>query len=35
MVILSDDIFTIKKELIKDVKVVATVVGGKVVYGGK
>jgi hypothetical protein len=31
-VILSDDIFHIQKEAIKDVKVVKTVVGGKVVY---
>jgi hypothetical protein len=31
-VILSDDIFQIQKEAIKDVKVVKTVVGGKVVY---
>jgi hypothetical protein len=31
-VILSDDIFTISKESIKDVKVLKTVVGGKVTY---
>ena len=33
-VILSDDIFKIPPAAIKDVKVEATVVGGKVVYGG-
>lgn len=32
MIVLSDDIFTIKKEAIKDVKVEKTIVGGKVVY---
>lgn len=31
-VILSDDIFTIRKEAIKDVRVVKTVVGGKLIY---
>jgi hypothetical protein len=31
-VILSDDIFTINKDAIKDTKVLKTVVGGKVVY---
>jgi predicted amidohydrolase YtcJ len=33
-VILSDDIFKIPREAIKDVKVEATFVGGKLVYGG-
>lgn len=32
LVILSDDIFTIKKEAIKDVKVEKTIVGGKIVF---
>jgi predicted amidohydrolase YtcJ len=32
LVILSDDIFTMQKEAIKDVKVQQTIVGGKVVY---
>jgi predicted amidohydrolase YtcJ len=32
LVILSDDIFTIPKQAIKDVKVEKTIVGGKVVY---
>jgi predicted amidohydrolase YtcJ len=32
LVVLSDDIFTINKDAIKDVKVIKTVVGGKVVY---
>jgi predicted amidohydrolase YtcJ len=34
MVILSDNIFEIKPEAIRNVKVEATIVGGKVVYGG-
>jgi predicted amidohydrolase YtcJ len=33
-VVLSDDIFTIDPKAIKDVKVMATFVGGRVVYGG-
>jgi predicted amidohydrolase YtcJ len=32
MVVLSDDIFTLKPEAIKDVTVEMTIVGGKVVY---
>jgi len=32
-IVLSDDITTIEDEKIKDVKVLATIVGGKVVYG--
>jgi predicted amidohydrolase YtcJ len=31
-VVLSDDIFSIAKEAIKDVRVQKTIVGGKVVY---
>jgi predicted amidohydrolase YtcJ len=34
MVILSDDIFAIKAEAIRNVKVETTIVGGKLVYGG-
>ena len=34
MVILSDDIFAIKPEAIRNVKVETTIVGGKLVYGG-
>jgi hypothetical protein len=34
MVILSDDIFKIRPELIRNVKVETTIVGGKVIYGG-
>jgi predicted amidohydrolase YtcJ len=34
MVILSDNIFGVKPEAIRDVKVETTIVGGKVVYGG-
>ena len=34
MVILSDDIFAIKSEAIRNVKVETTIVGGKLVYGG-
>jgi predicted amidohydrolase YtcJ len=34
MVILSDNIFDLKPEAIRDVKVETTIVGGKVVYGG-
>src|SRR6266446_5316971 len=33
-VVLSDDLFTVDKEKIKDVKIVRTVVGGKAVYEG-
>ena len=33
MVILSDNIFDLKAEAIRDVKVQTTIVGGKVVYG--
>jgi predicted amidohydrolase YtcJ len=33
MVVLSDDIFNIDPKAIKDVKVLETIVGGKVVYG--
>jgi predicted amidohydrolase YtcJ len=33
-VVLSDDIFTIPPAAIKDVKVEATFVGGRIVYGG-
>jgi predicted amidohydrolase YtcJ len=35
MTVLSDDIFTMPKEGLKDVKVLATIVGGKVVYEAK
>ena len=35
MVILSDNIFDIKPEAIRNVKVQTTIVGGKVVYGGR
>ena len=34
MVILSDDIFKIRPELIRNVKVETTIVGGKIIYGG-
>lgn len=34
MVILSDDIFKIRPELIRNVKVEATIVGGKIIFGG-
>jgi predicted amidohydrolase YtcJ len=34
LVILSDDIFTMKPEAIRNVKVETTLVGGKIVYGG-
>ncbi|HXB18241.1 MAG TPA: amidohydrolase [Steroidobacteraceae bacterium] len=34
MVILSDDIFAIKSEAIRNVKVETTIVGGRLVYGG-
>lgn len=34
MVILSDDIFSINPELIRNVKVEVTILGGKVIYGG-
>ena len=34
MVILSDDIFKIRPELIRKVKVETTIVGGRIVYGG-
>lgn len=32
MVVLSDDILTIPEQAIKDVKVLTTIVGGKVVF---
>jgi predicted amidohydrolase YtcJ len=35
LAVLSDDIFTMPKEGLKDVKVLKTVVGGKVVYEAK
>ena len=35
MVVLSDDIFHIKPEAIRNVKVLTTIVGGKTVYGGR
>jgi len=35
MILLSDDIFTIKPEAIKDVTVELTLLGGKVVYPPK
>jgi predicted amidohydrolase YtcJ len=35
MTVLSDDVFTMPKEGLKDVKVLATIVGGKVVYEAK
>ena len=35
LVILSDDIFSIEKRAIKDVRVLKTIVGGKVVYSSK
>lgn len=35
LTVLSDDIFTIPKESLKDVKVLKTIVGGKVVYQAK
>jgi predicted amidohydrolase YtcJ len=35
LTILSDDIFTMPKESLKDVKVLKTIVGGKVVYEAK
>jgi predicted amidohydrolase YtcJ len=34
MVILSDDIFTIRPEAIRNVKVETTILGGKIIYGG-
>lgn len=34
MVILSDDIFSIKPEAIRNVKIETTIVGGRIVYGG-
>ena len=34
MVILSDDIFKIRPELIRSVKVETTILGGKIIYGG-
>ena len=34
MVLLSDDIFTIDHAKIRDVKVLKTIVGGKIVFGG-
>jgi predicted amidohydrolase YtcJ len=34
MVILSDDIFKIRPELIRNVKVETTILGGKIIYGG-
>jgi len=33
MVLLSDDLFTIEPAKIRDVKVLKTIVGGKVVFG--
>jgi predicted amidohydrolase YtcJ len=33
MVLLSDDVFTIAPAKIRDVKVLETIVGGKVVFG--
>jgi len=33
MVILTDDIFDLKPETIRNVKVKTTIVGGKIVYG--
>jgi predicted amidohydrolase YtcJ len=35
MVILSENIFDLKPDAIRNVKVETTVVGGKVVYGGR
>ena len=35
MVVLSDDMFHIKPEAIRNVKVLSTIVGGKIVYGGR
>ena len=35
MTVLSDDIFTMPKEGLKDLKVLKTIVGGKVVYETK
>ena len=35
MTVLSDDIFTMPKENLRDVKVLKTIVGGKVVYEAK
>ena len=35
MVVLSDDIFKIRPELIRNVKVETTIVGGKIINGGR